>query len=356
VKKIILGSLTMMSTLLAFADNGKTAKDNQDGMNIMGTQGPQLASARPQIDGHGWLVFGDVLFLKMQQVNDQYAYRFVSRGNEEIQTYPSMDFNWSWGFRVGVGCNMKHDEWSTALYYTWYQTDKHTVAGLPSDVMPSFVGGLFTGVGSPLLYDFGTFQSFYVKTDWKFHFNMLDWDLMRSFFVTSRLALQPLIGLKGGWITQHIHQEILVPEGLPVGTFPEQGLQKMHHDQTMWAVGPKAGLNTTWYLGKHVSHFFSLFGDFAASLLWSHTSIDQKINDRGIIFTKTKDLAFNYTITCLQLALGFGWDTNFNKDRCHFGMKLGYELQQWANFSGINFNLPGDLGLQGGFLRGKFDF
>jgi len=62
----------------------------------------------------------------------------------------------------------------------------------------------------------------------------------------------------------------------------------------------------------------------------------------------------------LQALMGFGWDFNFNKDRSHFALKVGYEFQDWLNHFQIFTNDSGtdnlDLILQGLTLDLRFDF
>ncbi len=40
---------------------------------------------------------------------------------------------------------------------------------------------------------------------------MLDWELGRSFYVSKHLSLRPHIGIKGGWISQHVRENFTKP-------------------------------------------------------------------------------------------------------------------------------------------------
>ncbi len=44
-----------------------------------------------------------------------------------------------------------------------------------------------------------------------FFFDMFDWELGRSYFVSNYLVLVPHFGIKGGWIDQTIERAILLP-------------------------------------------------------------------------------------------------------------------------------------------------
>lgn len=62
----------------------------------------------------------------------------------------------------------------------------------------------------------------------------------------------------------------------------------------------------------------------------------------------------------LQGKAGIGWETDFKQGRYHFSTQLGYEGQIWFNQLRIatfqQLRLHGDLTLQGGTLKCRFDF
>lgn len=64
--------------------------------------------------------------------------------------------------------------------------------------------------------------------------------------------------------------------------------------------------------------------------------------------------------TMIRTLMGFGWDTNFCKDRFHFSARLGYEMQFWLDqlqfYSFDTGRLSNELTLQGGTLDLRFDF
>ena len=68
----------------------------------------------------------------------------------------------------------------------------------------------------------------------------------------------------------------------------------------------------------------------------------------------------NFGALMLQALMGLGWDFNFDKDRSHFALKVGYEIQDWLNHFQVFTNASGtdnfDLILQGLTLDLRFDF
>ena len=272
-----------------------------------------------------------------------------------------VDFNWSWGFKVGIGYNMmKHDEWDSQLYYTWFHTSKKQRAGIESTVQIPNAAGALVSAGIDSLYTFpqsiGAVGNTTVfksgEIDWNIRYNMFDWELGRNFYVSKHLALRPHVGIKGGWINQHINGHF--------DSFAD--LRRTYHmDNDFWGVGPSGGVNTKWNLGNVNTHFFSLFGDFASAYMWGCTHVKFDQNDPTFHDRELTSLGKNLGATMLQAFMGFGWDTNFHRDMCHFSMRLGYEYQQWFNqlqlFSLLDYHRDNyDLTLQGGTLEIRFDF
>ena len=77
-----------------------------------------------------------------------------------------------------------------------------------------------------------------------------------------------------------------------------------------------------------------------------------------VIYVKT--LNRNFGSFMLHSFIGFGWDYNFNHDRYHFGMKLGYEIEDWLNqcqiFTDASVSQNNELILQGLNFGLHFDF
>ncbi|MGD0664872.1 MAG: Lpg1974 family pore-forming outer membrane protein [Rhabdochlamydiaceae bacterium] len=335
----------------------QTQMNNQSLMNVV-----TLTSARPE-SKNGWYLFADALYWKADIGSTDWAN--VNDTSDPTKTEAhnhSLNFKWDWGFRAGIGANIDHDMWDSNFYYTWFFTDQSNSAGKPNSIVVDQIGIDAVNLGRPLTTG---------SIKWNVHFSMFDWELGRWHYVSKNLALRPHVGVKGGWINQSIHSEF----GNPVA--PSISL-KEKFENNYWGVGPSVGINTTWVLGtsgKEMDNRFSLFGDFGGALMYGHFEIDNKQETRTttglqIQGLNQKGLDRNLATAMLQGILGFSWDTAFNRDRCHFMFKVGYELQYWfrqnqlirsfvsptGSLAARNQRLSDDLSLQGITAEVRFDF
>ncbi|MBS0653751.1 MAG: hypothetical protein JSR39_09560, partial [Verrucomicrobia bacterium] len=263
---------------------------------------------------------------------------------------------WDAGFRVGIGYGMKHDQWDTQLYYTRFHTDGHDhVSGGPGTIHSSFLGNFYVnnaeGAGlSGIAYQKGSI-------DWSIRYNIFDWELGRSFWVSKALSLRPFLGLKGGWIDQSIHSKWVDPD-VAAPLFFHSGKENLKNN--FWGVGPSAGLNTKWMALDVNNHRLWLFGDLSGAIMYGHwtfsdafrNDIDQKV--------KVKLSHLNSGATMVRTWMGLGWDVLFSRGRYQFAAQLGYEMQFWFDqlqyYSFDDGRLVNELTLQGGTLEFRFDF
>lgn len=308
-----------------------------------------LCSAAPD-SVNGWYIFGDLLYWHADVDHADWAFKNNNTSSALI-TGPNheLNFNWSFGFRVGLGANIDYDKWDTNIYYSWFKT-RNSNSLKTSGVQ--FAEDLF-GLASPFSKG---------KINWTIHYSILDWELGRWFYVSEQLALRPHIGLKGGWISQNVNEHFT-------------RTNTHYHSKTrnrFGGVGAAGGINTTWNFYTLCSHYFGFFGDFAGAIMYGRFNVNHREN--GAIgatshtgFKPTK-LNRNLMVPMVQAIFGLSWDSGFNCDRYHFGIRLGYEFQYWFRqnqmligetvSSGlVNYHRSaGDLGLQGLTLDFKFDF
>ena len=263
----------------------------------------------------------------------------LSQNQNSVQTfYKTLVFDWAPGFRIGLGYNMEHDKWDTQASYTWFQSkaSSHTTGA---------VTAAFFAARLSLLEPFST-----GKARLNLHYNMFDWDLGRSFLLSKHLNLRPSIGLKGGWINQDLHSYWTKPLISASETI----------NQSFQGGGPKGGVTTKWCFGNILKHSFSLIGQFETAYLWGHWSIKDKYIDNLLTEIYIKTLDRNFGSFVIRSFLGFGWDCNYDHNRSHFGLKIGYEIEDWLNqfqvFTDFSGGQNSDLILQGLNLSVRFDF
>jgi len=300
-----------------------------------------LCSAAPRSE-NGWYLFADALYWHADVDNADWAFKNTNAAVSTPVAGPnhSVNFKWAWGFRAGIGANMDYDQWDTNIYYTWFRTTNSNAVGTKG----AQIGSDLFGLATPFTQG---------KINWKISFQMIDWELGRPFFVSKHLSLRPHIGIKGGWINQHVNENFTQAAG------PYSSRTK----NDFWGVGASGGFNSNWTFAVVGTHNFDFFGDFAGALMYGHFNVKH---------TETQfapsGLNRNLMVPMLQAMFGMSWDTSFNCSRCHFGLRVGYEFQQWWKQNQMLINetstgttlrysrSAGDLGLQGLTVDFRFDF
>lgn len=239
---------------------------------------------------------------------------------------------------------MQHDDWDTRITYTWFRSKAR--GQTKGSVTSAFLGARLS-----LLEPFST-----GKAHLNLNYNMLDWDLGRNFLASKFLSIRPAIGLRGGWITQKIHSDWTTPNFLNL--FFLSAKENLH--QRFKGIGPKGAVSGKWCFGDVKTHSFSLLYELDADYLWGHWTIRDKFSDNlsTEIHVITTDRNFgSFVVHCF---FGFAWDVNFYWDRMHFGLQLGYEIEDWYNqcqiFTDTSGSQNNDLILQGLNLGLNIDF
>lgn len=301
-------------------------------------------SDRPLCQDRNVDIFADALYWYTSETID-WAFTLDSNQNFVDTHYKTISFDWKPGFRVGVGYNMQHDEWDSQISYTWFQAQA-------KDQASGNVTSAFLAARLSLLEPFHA-----GKISFNLHYNMVDWDLGRSFLVSNCLSFRPFIGAKGGWINQKIHAVWTTPNFAGLG-FLYSASENVKNN--FRGGGPKGGVNGKWILGNGEKHIFSLIGNFAAAYMWGQWKLKDEFID--LFFTQTSIPMGNRNFGALmfQALMGLGWDFNFDKDHSHLSLKVGYEIQDWFNhfqvFTDTSGTQNSDLILQGLTCNLRFDF
>jgi hypothetical protein len=317
----------------------------------------QNISARFHPNSSAFNVFADLIVWTAQEAGaDCWAEAITSNQSSLSDDLRQVHFGLDLGFRVGVGYGMKHDQWDTTVYYTWFYTKgtDHTSRG-PGSIHSTFIGNFYvnnpegSGISGP------AYES--ASIAWTIRFNMVDWDLGRNFWISKSLALRPFIGIKGGSIHQFIHSKWQNPE-VSESDFFNVGIENLKNN--FWGIGPEAGIDTKWVLFNAENHFLSLFGNISGAVMWGHWSLkDVYYNDIQQKITVNPQ-SLNSGAPMVRVLTGLEWNMDFEQNRYRFSTKLGYEMQFWLKqlhfYSFTGGRLDNQLTLQGGTLEFSFDF
>ncbi len=141
----------------------------------------------------------------------------------------------------------------------------------------------------------------------------LSWEIGRDFFVSKYLAFNPYVGVRGTWFYETRNVSYIQSTGAGVN------IQDVNNFS---GVGPMAGVNAKLYFGRH----FSLFGNAGTSLIWGRFKVSSSSTSitTGVV---ANDVNANKDgiVPTMDLAIGFGYDTNFMDDKFNLGIRLGYE-------------------------------
>ena len=296
-----------------------------------------------------WDLFVDGLYWFASEETTNVWASVVGKSQPNVNFFKAqgLSFKPNGGVRAGLGYCAERNPWDVQLYTTWYQT--HGCSSVPNTpnqlIETQFFAGFING-------DIANSAQIF----WKLKFNMYDGELGYNFVFGDHLVIRPFLGLRGGWINQPLtysaNNVVLFGPGGPF-TSTESLLQKF------WGIGPQFGANSLWTFAQSKIGSLSLFGDFSLATLWGHWSFcDKYANSTGQTFSvNLKDSTLGQLV--LRGCAGFGWQGACT-EKCDLTVQLGYELQWWVNQLRIptfqQLPLHGDLTLQGGVFRCRFDF
>jgi hypothetical protein len=366
-----LCTLAVASSLLVLADIPMNTNNKTD-------QGEKVItpSTNPVVQ-HGFDLFiaADFIYWTSRVDNIDYAETGVTHSSNISSNNPTLTnpghtigphHKMSPGFKVGIGVNMGHDGWDSYVQYTWLHN-----SAASQDTVPSGKSTWQYAGGS--LFSINTTRIQAGNSEWHLHFNDIDWELGREFFISSYLILRPHIGLKGSWQKQtySVHQTDIIDNsqsqpGSLVFDQVGRGSYTMYQKQSYWGLGIRAGLNTAW----HFTRNWSIFGDCAVAPLWSQFTVSrldrttESSSNRGIpvktgLIVANQSNRLHSLRAVLELALGLRWDYWFLDDDYRIRIQAAWEEQVWFGqheFLDAIHPTYGNLSLQGLTVGFTFDF
>jgi len=274
--------------------------------------------------------------------------------NADRGTFHSPRFDWKSGARIGVGYNIGHDQWDTSLTWTWFEDDA-------SNHGVSSAKGTIEGVISSPLFSVTSHKA---SSHLGLALNVLDLELGKEFYTSNWFTLRPFAGIRNAWVNQHWRTKF--DDVISTNFIGQIEEFKVRLKQKFWGIGPRAGLNAEFGLIRELS----IFSNTSLSLLYGFFKNTRTENSVTLQNVKTRNEASKKSAHSEQaiadLQLGLRWDHLINRERYHIRLQAGWEHHiffdhnHFYNFSsGGSYaidNLGGNLGFQGWFLSGRFDF
>jgi hypothetical protein len=334
------GSSSNSSSYGSGVDSSSTSAQSGQGTYQRGTFREITPNAGPRV-AHGADVFITADFIWWKAVQDGLDYGitgFDPSGATVADPFAdaqkgkisSVGQDWAPGFKVGLGLNLGHDGWDLYTQYTWlHASDNSSLSRDNGVAFASFVPG---NDGPTILGDS-------ISSNWDLHFNVIDLELGRNFYLSQFLTMRPFIGFKGTWQDQDWKStiratdfEIDVDGG---NSFSVTGPFVTSSHTDTWGVGVRGGFNVAWYMSKS----WSFYGDFAWTAMWTDYDKLTRKDRLDDASTGNSKLFFNldndsfYTIKYVgEMELGLRWEMWFYDDNYHFAIQAGWEEQVWVNW------------------------
>lgn len=288
-------------------------------MTPEGTYGASFTTAS-SVGQTGWYISVEPLYWHAKVGGTEYAYtdKDFNEVNDLFITpikgrVKDQSFSWEWGVRAGLGRHFDHDNWDVNLNYTWYESnDSDNV----SQRLPSAIVGLKSAEPFP-------YKS--LKSHFDLSYNNVNFELGRNYFMSSKVSVNPHIGVKSTWIDE---RQKVYGDLADLPTVPAHIGVKTREKSIAWGLGPRAGIQVEGSLGDG----FSLYGKLSGALLYSYfqSSYKQSVSNvpdnagYGQMHFKGKNHLFMPTA---QMGLGVNWETSINDKRQHVTLAAGYEVE-----------------------------
>lgn len=305
-------------------------------------------AARPVVkDGMDFSAQVEALLFRTTEDGLDYAIDTTSgplNGKVKNSTY-----DWSWGFRLGLGANLPHDGWDVLANWTWFRSNERHV-----DVLKTPTAPLPTQLQTT---ETGTVNDAFAHS--KLLWNNIDLEMGREFFVSKWLMVRPLMGLRGTWVHRHFTTDY---KG---GTLTSDTANSFYARYR--GIGLRGGFDTQWGLGNG----FSIFGQMSGSLLYGKQRSSDTQSNASATAANANNRA-SAVRSMADLALGLRWDSLLNDDKYRLRLQAGWEEHVLFGFNrnmsftrlgtdvgtsnGAFSNNRGDLAFSGLSLQARFDF
>jgi hypothetical protein len=292
-------------------------------------------------------VFGSVGFIFWMPMQDKFDLGVKANNASSLpgqyETNIPFDFKYRPGFKVGLGLNLPYDNWSLGVEWTRLSGNETTRKGtsLPQVVSSQWQISPNNGFST------------HITASWDFLFNLIDLAFSRPCYVGTKLIFTPFFGGRLFYNHQHVRSHAHSTSSISV-------LAKSK--QKLWELGPRAGMNSGWLLGKG----FRMEGDLGFSLLYANIRTRHK--EKGWIGPPaTSDILAQKSRTHSQglrpnvdIGAGFGWGSYFNHQKEHIDFLAKYEFLCFWDNNNLSSNLGAggmsNLYFQGLTFTAKLDF
>lgn len=304
-------------------------------VNYRDDLGVITSDASPKLNkAHGYMSASALLMNILTDAQDVSLFSY-NQTVDNLMTndngYQNNNWGWNWGVKATIGFRVCEDAWDLSFNFAYLQATKrqHNQAqdvSSPTKSIYPLSGVLTTLSFNNKYYPNASLQSDFDSFKLRNNFNIYDSniDLAREFFVSKKLSLKPIAGIKGTLIEQKAYIRFVNGGGLQNGTFTNKN--------NYWGVGPQAGAGFRFGFSRHVSLNCQIDG----ALLWGQIRNKQMYLNYS---TTIPPFPLNSTYKANRYQLvpnfniyaGFVFDTNFSHDTKNIAFNVGYENRYFLN-------------------------
>ena len=248
---------------------------------------------------------------------------YLSQNTEETVTINNpinISFDYTPGFKVGMGYNLERDDWTVYLEYTRLKSNNT----FTKDISDTF--GNNTWLESSWLNNINSDGSYsFLKSKWEIDYNIFNLTIGRPFYLGKKVLCKPFYGLKAGWMDQKYNIESIDKNKIDVSITNKYFVKD---NQDTWLIGPYSGIDTDCLLGCNLR----LYNSISGSLTYQNfkTKINEacpvQVNNPTENIFKGKNIISALTPN-IKLSLGFGYGTYFSNNKLHIDITAGYDFQ-----------------------------
>lgn len=291
---------------------------------------------------------GDYLYWQASESNFEYAMKQKSSSLGATTSVSEIDYPFKAAFRLGAGVVFPNYDWQLEANWTQFVHHVHNSQMQVLGGAPALIALWMRPEGGFLSWERAAFF-------WNFKFNTVDFDLLREGFTNANFLFAPRIGLKRGWIKQHLH--VRYDGGA-------NAFYDVSYNNDFRGLGVRIGFDT-----RLIAKWgFSLMASGGTALLYgsfdlNRIDVTSLVGDTGINLT---EMIHRFS-PMVQGLVALEWGRCFSPNSCKISLALGFEGQVWFRQNHLrtfvstalpssNFKTNGNLTLQGLTLHARLDF
>jgi len=323
VKKL-LATLGVMSTILTLPMQAEVEDLNEERSPLVNA--PAVCMVE---DGYGVYLFGEYLLWTPTTEALTIGFSGIGKGDQPLpegENLAPKDKSLS-GVRVGIGTNLEHDGWNTALSYTWLSRNEKKGEEIFTGDTAGIAIPIFN-LPDQLAALLGEVDDLSIHTNWKYQYHNIDFDLGRPYFTGKYFVIHPHTGIKLLFTKHKIHNSVAT-----VAEEEEEPTTVSHNQsQTFLGLGVRTGVSPSFYLTES----WSLYSDIAFSLPYGQvkatTEEDTFVKDGSTTYGNHFSVKRNIISPVIETSIGLRFDSALGDcEDWHLRVQLGWEEQVFLN-------------------------